>query len=73
MTTSEGTTTQAPTPDIAVPAEVVEEFSRVEGTKVHPTTIDDPAVEIANVSLWYGRTRALTDVVLRFPATRSRR
>lgn len=35
-------------------------------TQYHEIEIKDPAVEIEQLSLWYGRTRALTDVSLRF-------
>jgi len=45
----------------------MEEFTRVEGTKFHPGDIDDPVVEVNNLSLWYGKFQALTDVSMKFP------
>ena len=32
-----------------------------------PFTIADPVIEVKNLSLWYGKTRALTNVSLAFP------
>jgi phosphate transport system ATP-binding protein len=47
--------------------ETVEEFTRVEGTRYHPGSIDAPVVEVQNLNLWYGKFQALTDVSLSFP------
>jgi phosphate transport system ATP-binding protein len=44
----------------------VQEITAALPTQYHEIEIADPAVEIRDLSLWYGRTRALTDVSLRF-------
>ncbi|MGH2586487.1 MAG: phosphate ABC transporter ATP-binding protein, partial [Dehalococcoidia bacterium] len=71
MTTRETTSTTPTTTPAAPPPipeqQAMEEFTRVEGTKFHPGEIDDPVVEANNVSLWYGKFQALTNVSLKFP------
>ncbi|MBI2761925.1 MAG: phosphate ABC transporter ATP-binding protein [Chloroflexi bacterium] len=57
MTSVAGPATQpAPPEEVMAPA----------STTYHPGTIDDPVVEVRHLSLWYGKTRALTDVSLSF-------
>jgi len=36
-------------------------------TQYHDVVITDPVIEVRNLSVWYGKTRALTDVSLKFP------
>ena len=45
----------------------VEEISATSATQYHEVDIQDPVVEVRVLSLWYGRTRALTDVSLTVP------
>jgi phosphate transport system ATP-binding protein len=61
---------QAVAANPTVAPETVEEFTRVEGTKYHPGSIDEPVVEVRNLNLWYGKFQALTDVSLKFPRNR---
>ena len=44
-----------------------EQLNAAAATQYHDVQIDDPVVEIRNLSFWYGRTRALTDVSLKVP------
>jgi phosphate transport system ATP-binding protein len=36
-------------------------------TQYHDVVITDPVIEVRNLSVWYDKTRALTDVSLKFP------
>jgi len=57
-------------PQIATPATPPVATPPTPVAKAAPTIIEDAVLEVRNLSLWYGRTRALTDVSLRIARNR---
>jgi len=54
-------------PPIAADPRTTDRLAEAPSTQYHPFEEEDFVVEIEGLSLWYGATRALTDVSLRFP------